>query len=218
MSEKICVIFGAGTEFPDKIILPENERLLIAADGGFSKLGELGIKPDRIIGDLDSLDITPDGDNFTLLPHIKDTTDTFEAVQTGIKEGCTEFHIYGGTGGRLDHTLANIQLAAQLSQNGCKALVYGRNYIVTAVTDGSLHLPARDSGYVSVFAHCDECTGVTIRGLFYEVADVTLKNDFALGVSNEFVGRPAEISVKHGTLIVYYETGEQHEKTSQSRQ
>lgn len=205
MSVKICVIFGAGTEFPDKISFPESERLIIAADGGLNKLKELGITPDRVVGDLDSLDRAPENGDFTLLPHIKDTTDTFEAVQIGIKEGFTEFQIYGGTGGRLDHTLANIQLAAQLSQNGCKALVYGRNYVVTAVTDGVLRLPARDGGYISVFAHSDECTGVTIRGLFYEVSDVTLKNDFALGVSNEFIGKPAEISVKQGTLIVYYE-------------
>lgn len=208
MSDKVCVIFGAGTEFPDKITFPDCERIVIAADGGFNKLNGLGISPDRVIGDLDSLDKAPESGNFTLLPHIKDTTDTFEAVQIGISEGCDEFHIYGGTGGRLDHTLANIQLAAQLSQNGRKSFVYGRNYIITAVTDGVLELPVRDSGYVSVFAHSDECKGVTISGLFYEVSDVSLKNDFALGVSNEFIGKPVEISVKNGTLVVYYETGE----------
>ena len=206
MSDKICVIFGAGTEFPDNIELPEGDKLIIAADGGLKKLNELGITPDRVIGDLDSLEKKPECSDFTLLPHEKDTTDTFEAVQLGIKAGCNEFHIYGGTGGRIDHTLANIQLAAQLSQSGRKTFIYGENYIITALTDGVLTLLKRDKGYVSVFAHSDVCTGVTIRGLFYEVEDVTLKNDFALGVSNEFIGKDAEISVRKGTLVVYYET------------
>ena len=205
MAERICVIFGAGTEFPAEIKLPE-KRLLIAADGGLNKLNALGIVPDRVIGDLDSLEKAPDSGNFTLLPHVKDTTDTFEAVQIGIKEGCTEFHIYGGTGGRLDHTLANIQRAAQLSQNGRKAYIYGGNYVITAITDSGIMLPAQDGGFVSVFAHSDRCTGVTIKGLFYEAENAALKNDFALGVSNEFIGKPAEISVKSGTLCIYYET------------
>ena len=103
-----CVIFGAGSEFPEKIILPDEKRFIIAADGGLNKLNTLGIKPDHIVGDLDSLDKAPVGEDFTLLPHVKDTTDTFEAVRIGREHGCDEFHIYGGTGGRLDHTLANI--------------------------------------------------------------------------------------------------------------
>lgn len=206
MAEKICVIFGAGSEFPDNISLP-GERLVIAADGGLKKLRELNMKPDLIVGDLDSLDDQPTGDNFRLLPHEKDTTDTYEAVRMGLERSCKEFHIYGGTGGRLDHTIANIQLAAELSQSGKKALIYGNNYVITAVTDGCIALPVRDSGYVSVFAHGEICTGVTIRGLFYETDDAQLKNTFALGVSNEFVGKPAEISVKNGTLIIYYEIG-----------
>ena len=200
-----CVIFGAGTEFPDKLELPDGEKFIIAADGGLKKLNELGILPDHTVGDLDSLDKAPDGDEFTLLPHVKDTTDTFEAVRIGSEHGCGEFHIYGGTGGRLDHTLANIQLAGMLSQRGQAAFIYGHGYVLTAVTNGKIKLPQRKSGFVSVFAHSDECAGVDIKGLMYETNAVTLKNNFALGVSNEFIGKEAEISVKHGTLIIYYE-------------
>ncbi len=204
MSDNICVIFGAGNEFPTNIVLPP-DIFIIAADGGFRKLTELGITPHFTVGDLDSLGEKPDSENFRLLPHIKDTTDTFEAVQAGIGHGCTEFRIYGGTGGRPDHTLANIQLAAMLSHKGMKAYIYGRNYILTCITDGKLELPAKDIGFVSVFAHSDVCKGVTIKGLMYELDNAELRNDFALGVSNEFIGKDAEISVKTGTLCIYYE-------------
>ena len=204
MSDKICAVFGAGNEYPDPLIIPDNS-VIIAADGGLKKLRELDLTPDFVVGDLDSLDKAPETGMFRLLPHIKDTTDTFEAVQTGKDQNCTEFHIFGGTGGRLDHTLANIQLAAQLSHQGLKAYIYGRNYIITAVTDGKISLPARDHGFVSVFAHSDICTGVGISGLMYKLKDAELENTFALGVSNEFIGKKAVISVKKGTLCVYYE-------------
>ena len=206
---KICIIFGAGNELPAETLLPENNRMIIAADGGFRTLNELGITPDRVIGDLDSLDKAPGSDNFTLLPHVKDTTDMYEAVQIGLSECCDEFRIYGGTGGRTDHTLANIQLAAMLAEKGKKVYIFGSYYVITAVKNGKIHLEARKNGYVSVFAHSDICRGVTIKGLYYETDGITLKNDFALGVSNEFIGREADISVEEGILCVYYETKEQ---------
>ncbi len=206
---KICIIFGAGDELPSEIVLPDDDYMIIAADGGFRTLKRLGITPDRVIGDLDSLDKAPDSDNFTLLPHIKDTTDTYEAVQIGLSEDCEEFRIYGGTGGRTDHTLANIQLAAMLAEKGKKVYIFGSYYVLTAVMNGKIHLNARKTGYVSVFAHSDICRGVTIKGLYYETDGITLKNDFALGVSNEFTGREADISVEEGILCVYYETKEQ---------
>lgn len=205
MNTDICVIFGAGNEFPDKIELPEGNVVIIAADGGMKKLGELGITPDHAIGDLDSLDNAPYSVDFRKLPHIKDTTDMYEAVKIGLSLGCSEFHIYGGTGGRLDHTLANIQLAAELSAKGKKINIYGSGYVITAVTNGKITLPCRESGYVSVFAHSDICAGVTIKGLFYEIENAELRNTFALGVSNEFSGKKAEITVKRGTLCIYYE-------------
>ena len=198
------MIFGAGNEFPDNITIPDN-AVITAADGGMKKLGELRITADHAVGDLDSLDSAPGNADFKVLPHIKDTTDMYEAVKIGLSLGCTEFHIYGGTGGRLDHTLANIQLAADLSANGSSVRIYGAGYIITAVTNGSIKLPRRESGYVSVFAHSDICTGVTIKGLFYETENAELRNTFALGVSNEFTGKEAEITVKNGTLCIYYE-------------
>ena len=203
MSEKICVVFGAGNEFPPDIDFPPGCRV-IAADGGYKKLCALGITPDNTVGDLDSLGERPEGD-FRLLPHKKDVTDMFEAVQIGIENGCSEFHLYGGTGGRPDHTLANIQLLAMLSQKGMSAYLYGRDHVYTCVTNGSIVLPAQKSGYVSVFSHSDVCMGVTIKGLMYELEDGELKNDFALGVSNEFIGKETVISVKSGTLCIYYE-------------
>ena len=75
---------------------------------------------------------------------------------------------------------------------------------VFAVTDGSLLLPARRAGtLISVFCHGDRAEGVTLRGLKYSLNEANLTAFHPLGVSNEFTGEAAEISVRHGTLIVF---------------
>ena len=203
--EKCCFIFGAGDKTP-LYNLPSDNDVVIAADGGLKYLKELGIAPDFVIGDFDSLGVIPDFDRekMKILPCEKDTTDTHEAITAGINMNCTAFHIYGGTGGRLDHTLANIQLLSDLSEKGYKPFLYGCGYAVTAVTNGKAEVNGEKGEYISVFSSSDISEGVTLKNLKYTLTDGKLINTFPLGVSNEFIGKTAEISVKKGTLLIYY--------------
>lgn len=203
MQKHSCFIFGAG-EMTDVLKMPESGDLVIAADGGLRYLEKLGIEADIVIGDFDSLGNTPENEKTVVLPCEKDTTDTYEAIQFGHSKGFSTFHIYGGTGGRLDHTLANIQTISDLSQRGCNVYIYGNGYAMTAVTNVSITLSGKRGGYVSVFSHSEVSTGVTLKGLKYELENAVLENNFPLGVSNEFTDKTAEISVKSGTLLVYY--------------
>ena len=197
MNKKICYIFGAGSFFDDKPS-PAAEDYVIAADGGYRYTQELGVTPDLIIGDFDSLGKAPDFPNVIKLKPEKDETDLAE-------RGCTEFRIYGGTGGkRTDHTIANLQLLAYLSCKKLRGFLYGENEIFTAITDTQISFPSSMSGYISVFAHSNTCEGVTIKGLKYELDNYTLTNNIALGVSNEFTGTESYIKVKNGTLIIVY--------------
>ena len=204
---KTCVIFGAGDR-PEKLPdLPEN-AFFIASDGGYLTMRAFGIQPDLFVGDGDSLPGgLPEDVPAVKLPVVKDVTDTDAAVAEGFKRGCDDFLLLGCMGGRLDHTFANVTLLARLSKKGCKAKMTDGKTAIEAVTDGSLSLPARKSGTVAVFAFSDVCDGVTIRGLQYELTDGRLTADFALGVSNAYSGKAAEISVKKGTLIVVYDEG-----------
>lgn len=200
---KSCIIIGAGELTVDEIVCPP-EALVIAADGGYSYCERLGIVPDIIIGDFDSLGKIPDGKNVVHLPVEKDDTDTSSAVKMGLNAGCSVFHIYGGTGGRLDHTLANIQIITGLAQNKKNACLYGKDFIITAVTDSSLHFDKGMHGIVSVFSAGDTAKGVYETGLKYSLTDALLTNTFPVGVSNELIGEEADISVRAGTLIIVY--------------
>ena len=205
VEKKFCFIFGAGerTMLP---LLPGEGSVVIAADGGLGFLRSAGISPDFIIGDFDSFGEIPKGGNVTVLPKEKDVTDMWAAAEKGINSGCNSFVIYGGTGGRLDHTLANLQLIARLSKLGFEAVLFGSGYAIRAVTNGETEVSGKAGEYVSVFALSDVCEGVAIENLKYCVENYRLTNDFPLGVSNEFTGKTAKIAVKSGTVAVYYTT------------
>ena len=75
------------------------------------------------VGDFDSLGQVPEGENIVRHPVMKDDTDMMLAVKLGLERGYTRFHIYGGMGGRTDHTIANIQTLAYIAGRGASAFL-----------------------------------------------------------------------------------------------
>lgn len=199
-----CVIFCAGGF--EKLARPiEPDDYILAADGGFAHLQRLGLAPHGIIGDFDSLGYIPE--NAQVFPVEKDDTDAMLAVRKGLQLGYKEFILYGALDGpRLDHTVANLQTLLFLESHGARGTLVGLKYLITTVKDGVLRLPRADSGVVSVFCLGQPATGVTIRGLKYELTNGELRCDFPLGVSNRFVGKEASVAVENGALLVMYDT------------
>ena len=198
-----CYIAGAGS-FDGMTILPEKEDLVIAADGGYTYLKQAGIEPDVLLGDFDSIDRIPVHKNTICHPPEKDDTDMALAVAYGKEKGCRRFFIYGGLGGRLDHTIANIQLLTGMSKDGLETYLIGEGIIVTALTKEKIVFDEASSGTISVFAMGEKALGVSETGLKYCLDHAELTCDRALGVSNEFTGQKAEISVESGTLLLIW--------------
>ena len=112
--------------------------------------------------------------------------------------------VYGALGGRLDHTVANLQLLASFAERGLAVAAVGeRERIAFLVGPGELRLPALPSGIVSVFSLTDVSTGVVEEGLKYGLDGVALTNRTSWGLSNELVGTPARIALESGTLAVF---------------
>lgn len=214
MKKGICYIVGAG-ENAGLPFTPLPEDYVIAADGGLCFLEREGIAAHMVIGDFDSLPEVPGHPNVVTLPKEKDDTDMRAAVLEGIHRGYELFHIYCGCGGRIEHTIANIQILAELSQNGRRGYLFAKDNIITAVTDGAICFGSRASGYVSVFAHSEKASGVSIKGLKYELDGAVLVNTYPLGVSNEFIGKEGRISVESGTLLVVFPVGTEVEAEKQ---
>ncbi len=201
--KKQCVIFSAG-DVQQKPDIPENSYI-IAADAGYKNAKKCGFVPDLLIGDFDSLSCIPCGIEAVKYPAEKDYTDTELAIKTGIEKGCNSFFVVGALGGtRFEHTVANLQLAAGISKQGYGITLTDGNTFIKAITNGKAEFDSSFKGYVSVFSFHGDSKGVTIKGLKYELNDVTLPCTGTLGVSNEFCGISSEISVEHGTLLIIY--------------
>lgn len=246
-----CIILGAGDYYGTEAHALRMaglagdgagcDPLVVAADGGLDHAAGLGIRPDFVIGDMDSIasrfDTEPLGEerdsadprgtaesrlaayatsrlasgpyrglSVITLPSQKDDTDMMSAVKAGWMAGAREFHILGGLGGRLDHTIGNLQLLGFVSHAGGTAFLYGDRLNAVAVTDGSVDFaacPIPDFPMVSVFSMDEESRDVTIAGLKYEVSGFTVANTVSQ-LSNELMGTPGRISVGAGTLIVTY--------------
>ena len=198
-----CIIFCAA-EF-DTLARPlEPGDYVIAADGGLRHTEKLGIAPNEILGDFDSLGFTPMG--ASVFPVEKDDTDAMLAVRRGLSLGYREFFLYGSLDGpRLDHTVANFQTLQFLADHGAVGYLVGNRTIVTVVKDGSVAFSAGKSGNLSVFCMGPDARGVTERGLYYGLENGTLTSGFPLGASNHFTGEPAQITVESGSLLIIWD-------------
>lgn len=201
----VCFIVGAGVIDPDLHLSPTPDDLLIAADGGLSAVRRMGLSPHLVIGDFDSLGSAPTHPNTIVLPTEKDDTDMFAALKLGLERGYRRFALYGGTGGRLAHTLANLQLLENLARQGCRGFLIGEGTVATAVYNDTLHFPAHMSGYLSLFCPGQPARGVTLTGLKYPLSDGTLTSHIPLGVSNEFTGVSACVTVREGALLALWQ-------------
>ena len=193
-----CILIGAGDCNVQKIET-KPEDFVIAVDGGYDTCRKYDIVPDLIVGDFDSVQesdmpqiaeiakIAPD--HVVVLPTEKDDTDMLAAIRIGLLEGCQEFRIYGGMGGRLEHTLANLQCLIYLKQ--CSAVGYLMDDKTTAfvMQNETVWFKPEAKGFLSLFSLGEKASGVTIRNLKYEMQDGEITNSFPIGISNEFIGK-----------------------------
>jgi thiamine pyrophosphokinase len=105
-------------------------------------------------------------------------------------------------GGRIEHSIANIQLLTRIAEEGGIGYLYDDNKVLTVIKDSEIEFPTKENGFISVFSLSDKSEGVTISGLKYEIENAELTNNFPLGVSNEYIGKPSKISVKKGILLI----------------
>lgn len=205
-----CIVVGAGDLTLGELPVAE-EDFVIAVDGGLSYCGIWNVEPDKIIGDFDSLsegelqaverlqEEIPE--RIITLPAEKDDTDMLAALKYGLSLGYTDFRIYGGTGGRFDHTFANIQCLLYLKNHGATGYLVDGTGMIFVIQNEAVHLNRNLEGVLSLFCLGREARGVTIENMKYPLKDFGMTNDFPIGISNEFIGREAVISVEEGELV-----------------
>ena len=196
----ICYIVGAGSFV--KPFSPGACDFIIAADGGYDRLCALGIPCDLLIGDLDSISELPAGTEVIKHPVRKNETDAHLAYLEGARRGYTKFRLLGGTGGREDHTQANLALALYASRRGHSLDLIGEGCRYTVITNDAVTLSSNEGDHLSILAFGSDAEGVSIAGAEYELSEATLLTEFPLGVSNSFKGQTVKVEVKQGSLLI----------------
>ena len=141
----------------------------------------------------------------TAYPPEKDDTDMLLAVKYGLACGCRRFYLYGGLGGRLSHTLANLQVLRFLADQGAWGALVDGGSIITVFARGRLSFAPGCTGMLSLFACGGAAEGVSIRGMKYNAECISLLPDYPLGTSNAFTAEAGEIVVETGALAVVWE-------------
>ena len=141
--EKRCIIVSGGR--PGPAPQPQPGDFVIACDRGYRYCAGLGLQPDLFIGDFDSYDgaVDPAVPVERLQPE-KDDTDTGHAIRHALDQGYRTLILVCALGGRLDHTLANIQNAASAAAEGANVTILDEREEITFLTGGTLRLPKQD--------------------------------------------------------------------------
>jgi thiamine pyrophosphokinase len=188
---------------------------LIAADLGLYYCREMGLTPDHIVGDFDSLpagEKLPEGpgvDVRTFRPE-KDDTDTSIAAELAVELGADEIVFLGATGTRLDHVLANIGVMCALSRKGIRAQILdAHNRISVLLPSGNerAHITITKSGqygkYVSFAPFGGPVRDLSLTGFKYPLHSRTVgSSDAQFLTSNEIADDEAVVSFSAGELLM----------------
>lgn len=189
--------------------------LVIAADGGARKAAEMGLAPDLVMGDGDSLDesaievLRSSGTEVELFPAEKDESDTELAVREAVARGARTIVILGAFGGaRLDHALANIGLLALPELEGRNVVLSdGRvtvRLIGTADGAGVARITGERGDLVSLFPLEGAVEGIATTGLRYPLNGESLRVGPSRGLSNELTAPEARVTSQRGRLLIVH--------------
>lgn len=177
-------------------------RLVVAADGGADRALEAGVQPHVVIGDLDSVSAAARrqliGTQF-LQDTDPDTTDLEKALNYCMSRGATEISVLCAGGGRADHALGNLSLLVKLGRTATIRFV--DDQFAISLVDGRAEVDGPPGTVVSLVA-IGECTGVTTRGMRWELTDYTMQFS-PYGIHNEIAESPASVSVASGDLLLF---------------
>lgn len=202
MSMRRCIIFAGGPENGTLCRPLPEDALILCADSGLHLAERLGVYPDLVLGDFDSLGAVPADYPHMTVPVEKDDTDTLLACRVALERGCDDITVAGAFGGRLDHVFANLQTLEFLAGHGATGRLIGANDFAELLTPGRYAYPAAEGFSLSLFSWTERCGGVTARGVYYPLEHAELTRDFPLGVSNSVTAERAEIELEEGLLLV----------------
>lgn len=202
-----CVIISSSPKIEIPFLIKEirSDDFIICADGGYKHAERAGLIPNFIIGDFDSAEVPTDSNAEILrFPTRKDDTDTFSCVKEALSRNFDEIIIFGGTGGRIDHTYANISLLSYIHSHNAKGILADENNLLTFISDEEITIEGKCGESFSIFPFgCESCV-LTLSGFEYELEKGRLLADEPIGISNVIAKDIAKVRIHEGSALIIF--------------
>lgn len=208
---KICIVLNGEVENYTRIkdiITKEDYDYIICADGGANHTYNMGITPDYIIGDLDSVDeklvsyYKNNGVKFEKFPAKKDETDTELCIYLARDLKATRIDFIAALGGRIDHTITNINLLYYLKEMDIIPRIISEKEEMYIAVNEEITISGNVGDVVSVIAINGDADGVTLKNLEYPLNNYYMKYGVPIGMSNVMLSNECKVKVKKGNLII----------------
>ena len=204
MSDLVIVVAGGDAPQSGRTVPPH--AAVIAADGGLDHAYALGLRPDLLVGDLDSVSASAlararaEGVAIDHHATAKDETDLELALDHVCARGATRALVLGAGGGRLDHALGNLLLLGSERYASIELDAWIGDATVSVVR-ARRRFALRAGEVVSLFAMGGPAFGVTTHGLEYPLRHEMLSPGSSRGISNVVIDGPIMIEVADGVLL-----------------
>jgi thiamine pyrophosphokinase len=212
----IHILGGGPVELlPDFCNFPEKEIVWAGVDRGVYTLLTHGVQPQIAFGDFDSVTVEElsfiEGqvENLLKLKPEKDETDMEHALNWALKQNPSLIRIFGATGGRIDHMMANIQLLMNPLKNHTNVHIeiVDQKNILYMKQPGAYTIEKLDSRkFVSFLPMTQDVKGVTLKGFKYPLSDYRIQLGSTVCISNELVGDYGTFSFSEGILMIVRST------------
>ncbi len=208
---KACILLNGEVDNLNYIkdIIDNNDyRYIICADGGAKHLYKLNIVPNYIIGDLDSLEESiinyykNKGVDFKKFPKRKDETDAQLCIHLAKDLNALEIHLLGALGGRIDHTIANINLMYYIKELGINPIIKSKVEDIYMADSEVINIMGQKGDIISIIPAKGDVSGVTLKNLEYPLENANIKYGNPIGISNVMISNQCSIKVKNGCLII----------------
>lgn len=197
-----CLVFCAGEDDGAPVQVAPDD-FIICCDAGYRAAQARGIVPHLLLGDFDSYrGALPAGVETMRFPVEKDDTDSMLALREGLRRGLRHFVLLFSLGGRLDHTVANLQTLAFLQQQGAMGELRGPRDTVRLLQAGSIDIARREGYTLSIFAYGGTARGVTLQGMQYPLHEAEVHTTFPIGLGNHVLEPVGRVQVREGALLV----------------
>lgn len=208
---KICIVLnGEIKEYKTikEVLEQEKYDYIICADGGANHIYNMQMKPDYIIGDLDSVEDKVKNYyknlnvKFEKFPTKKNETDTELCIYLAKNLKAKQIDFIAALGGRTDHMIANINLLYYIKMQGIIPRIISENEEIYIGINEEISIHGKKGDVISVIPINGNARSVTLTKLEYPLKDYNMKFYLPLGTSNVMLENECKIKVDHGSLLV----------------